>query len=270
MRAVCFLMAISIFTVSCDPNGDLVNNAKMDNEIEKQIEAMNSMYSPEQCEEARKQLQRAKSYVLSRSKLGMVSREGLLTFMIDEAIANGEIEDISQQERNLVVSTFKENAYFLNSSSLSPVFENMKNKGTVSETEMNMLISLEERLSDVTTENEAVDAFNELRTDLQSATNITSNFKQALSIGLDQAELAMCADMLDSETQYSDTQVQQRCEILQCVTEYTWVVQLITVVIAVVAIVLAIFTLGFSLLLVSVTFAAWVLVPVLGAILFCT
>ena len=45
-------------------------------------------------------------------------------------------------------------------------------------------------------------------------------------------------------------------------TEYTWVIQVITVVIAVVAIVLAIFTLGFSLLLVTATFAAWVLVPI--------
>lgn len=263
MRAISFLMAISIFTVSCDPEGDLTNNALMDKEIEKQIEAMSSIYTPAQCGEARVQLQRAKSYVLSRSKLGMVSRENLLNYMIDEAVANGEIESISQQERDLVVSTFKENAYFLNSSSLSPVFENMKIKGTISESEMNVLISLEERLADVTTESEAVDAFNELRADMQSFTNVSNNFTQALSMGLDQAELAMCANMLDGETQYNDTQVQQRCEILQCVTEYTWVVQLITVVIAVVAIILAIFTFGFSLLLVSITFAACVLVPVL-------
>jgi len=256
-------MAVSIFTISCDPNGDLVNNAKIDNEIDKQIEAMESMYSVEECNDARVQLQRAKQYVLSRSKLGLVSREGLLNHLIDESILNGEIENIPQDERDKVVSIFKENSYFLNNSSRSPVFENMKNNGTISQSEMSILLSLEERLTDVTTENEAVTVFNKLRIDIESDSHISSEFKYALNTGLDQAELAMCAEIIDSETIYSNDNLQERCEILQCVTEYTWVVALIDVALAVVGILLGIFTFGFTWWLVAATFASWVLVPLL-------
>lgn len=262
LRVICLFMTISILAISCDPNGDLVNNYRMDKEIEKQLAVMSSQYSTEECNQARKVLQRGKRYVQSRSKLGLVSRADVLGHLIDEGIRNGEIKNVSQKERDKVVETFSNDAFALNSNSLDPVYGHLKNDGRITEYEQDYLVTLEDRVERASSTQEAISIFNKVRSEMKNNQKMTESFKQALNLGFDQAELAICAAAAEGDLRMSEDGTSSRCEIWTCVTEYTWQIQVIMVVIAIVAIVLAIFTFGFSLLLVTVTFAAWVLVPV--------
>ncbi len=262
MRLVCLLMAVCIFGISCDPNGSLANDYRMDKEIDEQVKRMETKYSKDECTKARKMLTKAKAYLLANNANGLVSREGLLNYMIDKSIEDGTLPQISAGERKEVVERFVKDAYFLNDESLDPVYEKMRLEDRITMQERDFLVSFEDQLVAALNEAEVVEIFNAVRNQLPSTTSLTSEFKNALNLGMDQAELAMCAAGRDGRAEV-DKSTNDRCQIEVCITEYKWVFAIINVVIAVVSIVLAIFTFGFSLLLTVVTFAAWVLVPVI-------
>ena len=201
---VVWLMLISITLVSCDPNGDLVNNYRIDQEIEKQLEAMGTQYTPEEVENARVMLQKAKSYVLSKSKLGLVSRADVVNYLIDESITSGDIEGVSQEERDLFVETFSKDQFFLtDKETLDPMYGYLNHDGRVTTAERSYLESFEDRLMNLTTEAEVIDAFNDVKTEISNMGNLSSNFKKALEIGMNQGELAMVTAAIDKDTPLS-------------------------------------------------------------------
>ena len=258
----CYLMVLSFVLVSCDPEGDLINNHRIDKEIDKKIESMENSFTPQECDQARLLLQEAKALAMTKSRIGRFDRSALLDQLLGQAIQRGELS-MSNAERTELVQRMEADAFHLGTpeESLDGFYDWLALDGRINGVENAYLKGFEDRLENLTSQSEVEASFNAIRAELSSDNTLSGPFKQALSAGMEQAELMMCATEGDGLDQIQGPVVsQERCSIEVCVKEYKWVIAIITIVIAVVAIILAIFTFGLSLKFISITAAVWKLV----------
>jgi len=268
-RTVCFLLAISIFTISCDPNGDLLTESKISKQAESIASAMNGEFS---CAEIEDYLRKAVNYVRLNHSNGIITNEGdLLQYLIEDAKSENKLSDKDLSGLNLVEIGEKMTSlhYSTSTESVYDLLLSLKSNGEISEEHFNIIMELEQDLKSNPKEKALSIIDNHIADVLQNNT-IDSESKESLAQAMELVKFVLCEPNVDfnvSSSLESGENAESRCEHEVCWEEHRWELAIsftVTSVAAVIGIILGFLT---PLILVLILVATWVLITIVICII---
>lgn len=263
MRAICFLMAISIFTISCDPNGDLLTDSKIAHQAELLASEMQGEYT---CQEIEDYLRKAVNYVKLNHFNGIVTSEGaLLNFLIEDAKSENKINNADLEAINLIDLSDRMTSlhYRTSTESISDLLLSLKSDGDISNEEFDIILSLENHLKS-NSRDDAITVIDNKINYVDENSNLSADNRARLVRSMELAKLMLCDSDIDYKVSSFDKSdnLKKSCEHEICFEEHRWELAVSYVVVTVLTI-LGWFTFGLtSLVAVLIAVTSWVLVTV--------
>lgn len=276
-KVTIWVMFLCITLSSCDPKRHLVNEMLMQKQAEKVAEFYALSGVDMDCEKVQFYLSRAKNYVLSNNSQGhLTTREELISFLSQQAVSYGDLSASEVTANNLSqVNTLAEYSRFVtNGSSIEPMVKALVDQSTLTQSDGSFLMGLQTKLSTDSNNDPSatLEILDDKLTELSANASISESHKQAISQSINVTKSLLCgsgsANLLSGDnssgTNYSEGQTaSSRCEIIECMTTYEWVLAIVYVVVTVILFILAIFTFGLSLLFTTIiAVAVWTLATV--------
>lgn len=269
-------MLLSITFVSCDPNGHIVAEVSMQKHAEEISEFYASAGVNLDCTQIKQYLTKARSYVIANNTQGQpTSPTELITYLAQEAVNVGDMtaSEIAPEKLNEVTSLAEYLRFVTNGSTIEPMVDALVGQSTLTAVDKDFIMGLEDELVLNSNDSPAgtVQVVNQKLGELAANATISANHKDAFTTSLNIAKSMFCDDGSSSslvagnsgQTNIDDQAVSSRCEIIECLTTYEWVLAFIYVVVTIVVFLLAIFTFGLSLLFTTIiAVAVWTLVTV--------
>lgn len=256
-------MTLSIFLVSCDPEGHYLTEHKVDQKID---EIASNIGSEMDCSKIEQYIRKGISFVRANHQRGIFTSEAvLLNYLIEEAKKNGESgsNEITKEQIASIGDKMNSLNYVTPTESIDLYLTSLIEKGEMSPVEQSFLLELESELKKSGKENAGI-AFDKMKQKLSTISEISVDRKQYLSQSLDLAKQVLCADSGDTRiTKLNSGDNGDRCEITVCIEEKRWELQ-ISYVVVTILVILSWFTFGLTgLVAMLIAVASWVLVTVI-------
>ncbi|MBC7885060.1 MAG: hypothetical protein H7X99_06265 [Saprospiraceae bacterium] len=262
-RFFIFLLTTTIFLVSCDPDGHYLTDYKVDQKID---EIASNLGSEMNCSQIEHYIRKGIAFVRANHRGGIFTSEAaLLQHLLDEAKIKGEAgaNDISEEQILQIGNKMNSLSFVSPTESIDLYLTSLIDKGELSTQEQNFLLELESELK-TGPKSDAGNVIDQMKLELASITDITSQRKQYLNQSLNLAKQLLCADSGDTRiTNIRNGNSEDRCEITVCIEEKRWELQ-ISYVVVTILVVLSWFTFGLAALAATlIAVASWVLVTAL-------
>lgn len=239
---MCFTLSLLILTISCDPNGDLINSQSIDDQTEKLIATYSESKSPEEVAQLRTLVDETKAYIWYwRGRNINPTSNDISSFMLDLAIEKGMMEPISDTDKNHIIQALRNVEYVGDPSDHISVLESL---GNISNKLADILREFENNISQVSSSEEALALINSTRSTITSL-NISQEEKQAFLISLNNAETSIETNLYTGEKG-----MRGLCE--ECIWQLDWIQVVISIVVTTVAFILTVITFGLASILWSI------------------
>lgn len=226
MKAFSFLMAISIFTISCDPNGDLLVQQQIDDQAEKILNDYSGFMSESECAQFKNSIEAVKTFVWQQRTNGVSpTREDLANFVYNLSVQNGTLTASTQSQKEAFVNLITDNHWGGEYSSIIP---KLVEEQYFSQDMADALSNFKANLDGVQDYNQAYQVIETMRTS-SVLQNLSTNEQAVFQEALNAAEKTVCYE----ETTQNDVQTRGWCE--ECSWTMHWEALVISIIVTVAA-----------------------------------
>jgi hypothetical protein len=265
LKYLCFYLILSFVAISCDSKGTLLTSAKIDKEVEMQMNNFGSEVSKEDCEKVKDMLSALKSYVLLKHADGnYVSNGELMDYSLSYGQQKGYITDLSDEAKNALVKIAQDERYISGNNSHKQLLSVYEDMGRFSHECSEILRTFESSMESAKTEADAYKVIQNTE-DVVLASSLNEHEKSSLDKAFYSARQVLCSNPASDPT-FSQAAA-DRGWVVECITTAVWTFHVISVVLFVAAFFLSLITFGL---------AAWIAVAIavtvytLSWVVYCT
>lgn len=254
-----WLMIVSITLVSCDPQGHIIADLSSQNQAQDLTDYYATLGIDLDCSKMKSMMDKARAKVLQNKNIGRTTtRTELVDFLIQDGLSSGDIpiEAFIQEEADQLKTKMEEYSFSTKGNSIEPMIDAMIHKQDLTSADKSFMMDMDNQLKQFVnlTPNDIVSVMDQKILDLESNTTMSEDTKKAFSISLNLSKGLFCDGQsfnpqelvignTDEGTNTTATTVNTRCEFIECLITYEWVLAIEYVVLAIVG-----FILGFLLL----------------------